>query len=402
MDTSDNVFSQLRALASRQVTAIGRYYSRNAWKRLTPSEAQAISRAGIDIFTVFEDSGSLRLTVDQGVADAEVAAGQARAAGQPAGSTIYFALEHLPNGYAARDVPGIKTYFEGVHQVLDGAFATGVYSNGVVCAALLEAGLCAHSWLSASRGFEGSRAFYASKRWTSAQDPKVDQNWDGLSVDVNEVQGHFGQFRTSLALTSDKFDAGHGAFSGEPTAMWLTEGGGADRRMQLTEPFWFCDPAERVWEAPKDAIVDGASIPRPLWATVGSPYTGDYRRASIVHDIACVEAGGDARRRRAADRMFYHACREGGCSIRLATILYIGVRIGAHMGRVAMWREAVERIPSDGVEPSLREQRMAVDLGIAAEMVLDDGETDDVDEIERRTDRALSRVSGVDLEPGPG
>src|SRR4249920_824867 len=122
---------------------------------------------------------------------------------------------------------------------------------------------------------------------------------------------------------------GHGAFSGEPEAVWLTQDGTEDRNMRLLKEFSFTDPDARKWAAPVGTVVDGASIPRALWTIVGSPYTGDYRRASVVHDVACDNAGGDKKKRRAADRMFFHACRAGGCSIRESTILYLGVRIGA-------------------------------------------------------------------------
>jgi Protein of unknown function (DUF1353) len=122
---------------------------------------------------------------------------------------------------------------------------------------------------------------------------------------------------------------GHGEFSGEPEAVWLTEDGTEDRQMKILQDFHFADPSSKKWRAPAGSVVDGASIPRALWTIVGSPYTGDYRRASVVHDVACDEAGGDKKKRRAADRMFFHACRAGGCSIWQAILLYLGVRIGA-------------------------------------------------------------------------
>jgi hypothetical protein len=59
---------------------------------------------------------------------------------------------------------------------------------------------------------------------------------------------------------------------------------------------------------------------------VGSPYTDDYRRASIVHDVACDD---QTVQRKDADVMFYHACLAGGCSFLQAKLLYAGVRIGA-------------------------------------------------------------------------
>ena len=118
----------------------------------------------------------------------------------------------------------------------------------------------------------------------------------------------------------------HGSFSGNPKTEWLIDQSGADRDMALTENFWYLDPSGRKWDAPKGSVINGASIPRPLWSMVGSPYTDDYRRASIVHDVACDDR---TVQRKDADVMFYHACLAGGCSFLQAKLLYAGVRIGA-------------------------------------------------------------------------
>ena len=118
----------------------------------------------------------------------------------------------------------------------------------------------------------------------------------------------------------------YGSFSGNPKTEWLTDGAGPDRNMSLLEGFSFTDPDGKPWPAPKGSVINGASIPQPLWATVGSPFTDDYRRASIVHDVACNTPGVP---RKAADVMFYHACLAGGCGFLQAKILYAGVRIGA-------------------------------------------------------------------------
>ena len=96
----------------------------------------------------------------------------------------------------------------------------------------------------------------------------------------------------------------HGDFSGEPETRWLTEPNDPDRRMNLLRDFAFTDPEGKAWAVPAGYDkMDGASIPRALWTLVGSPYTGDYRRASIVHDRACDEAHGDKDKRRAADHV---------------------------------------------------------------------------------------------------
>jgi hypothetical protein len=118
----------------------------------------------------------------------------------------------------------------------------------------------------------------------------------------------------------------YGKFSGNPITEWLIDEKSGDRDMRLVEKFSYTDPDGRVWDAPKGSIINGASIPRPLWSTVGNPYTDDYRRASVVHDVACGTPGVD---RKEADEMFHYACLAGGCGLLQARILYIGVRLGA-------------------------------------------------------------------------
>lgn len=117
----------------------------------------------------------------------------------------------------------------------------------------------------------------------------------------------------------------NGTFSGNPQTEWLSDRGD-DRDMKLLAPFWFTDPAGRHWVAPEGSIVNGASIPRTLWSSVGSPYTGDYRRAAVIHDVS-IKTPGIVRTE--ADTMFYYACLAGGCSLLQAKLLYAGVRVGS-------------------------------------------------------------------------
>ncbi len=115
-------------------------------------------------------------------------------------------------------------------------------------------------------------------------------------------------------------------FSGEPVTRWNGE-----RNMTLIENFYYIDPNEKQWMVPAGSYLNGATIPRALWTTVGAPYVGKYRRASVVHDYYVGELNNpdvSTEERKTADRMFYHACRYDGCSKRFAGILYIGVRFG--------------------------------------------------------------------------
>ena len=186
--------------------------------------------------------------------------------------------------------------------------------------------------------------------------------------------------------------ANHGSFSGEPRTLWQTDPNAPDRRMTLLDEFRFTDPGKKDWiaESGYDRM-DGASIPRALWTLIGSPYTGDYRRASIVHDRACENATPEERA--AADRMFYHACRCGGCSVSDATILYIGVRIGAWIAAGRGWTEIDTRATGHPrVRMNQADQDLIDDFQLAVAFVAREGITDDPVELERRTDRALAEI----------
>ena len=198
IDTNDNTTTRIGFLRAQGVTAVGRYYSSSAWKRLTEPEAKALSETGIKLFTVFENSGDPELSVQQGIHDAQIALQQATQVAQPEGSAIYFAMEHLPNGYNASHVPGIKSYYSGLRQVLGGKYKLGVYSDGVVCDALLSSGACEYAWLSASTAFPGSKDFDRSGKWALAQ-RRVDLDWSGLSVDTNDAKPDFGAFLVRAA-----------------------------------------------------------------------------------------------------------------------------------------------------------------------------------------------------------
>lgn len=188
----------------------------------------------------------------------------------------------------------------------------------------------------------------------------------------------------------------HGSFSGNPETTWLTEGA-PDRKMRLTNAFHYIDPKGKKWPAPANYVVDGASIPRALWTMVGSPYTGDYRRASIVHDVACDEAQGDPKARRRADRMFFHACMAGGCPWWEAAMLYIGVRIGAiiESGSSVAWRETGPKRTAfrARTSPNAAELRIQADFRLLADRVLALGETEDAVVLERRVNKSLSELS---------
>jgi len=265
IDTNRNVAAHLAHLKARGVTTIGRYYATSAAKRLTKPEAAAICAAGLDIFVVFEDSGDPQLSVEQGVHDAQIALGQAQAVGQPAGSAIYFALEHeKQGGFTQAHVPGIKRYMDGVRQVLAPTYKIGVYGDGVVCKALLDAQMVDFTWLSASRKHPGTPEFTASGRATLIQRTPVDQNIDGLSVDFNEAkQPEFGAFTIPAAQPAPAPEA--------LASMAAPGGGGTTHRGGVRGGSGRCggstaDGPSRRLDLPRTAAARGAAARQGLQA----------------------------------------------------------------------------------------------------------------------------------------
>jgi hypothetical protein len=130
------------------------------------------------------------------------------------------------------------------------------------------------------------------------------------SIDEKGAQ-HSGQPTESLPK--------YGKFVGQVRTEWLETD---NRSMRILADFGYVDPTGKLWMAPADSIVDGASIPWPFWSVIGGPFEGPYRSASVVHDVACerkIDQWKDVH------RMFYHACRCGGAGEYQAKIMYWAV-----------------------------------------------------------------------------
>src|SRR5439155_16738717 len=115
-----------------------------------------------------------------------------------------------------------------------------------------------------------------------------------------------------------------GHYSGYVEARLENDG----RTMTLLSELRYTDPQGVAWIAPAGSVVDGASIPRSLWSLMGGPFEGEYRNASVLHDVAY-----DQRNRpwQVCDQMFYNAMRCSGVSAVEAGTMYYGLRkFGRH------------------------------------------------------------------------
>jgi hypothetical protein len=90
----------------------------------------------------------------------------------------------------------------------------------------------------------------------------------------------------------------------------------------LTKDFGYIDAQGKQWGAPTGFEVDGASIPQLFYSVVGSPMSGKYRMASVVHDVACIKKSAPWKE---THQMFYEACLCGGVGESKAKMMYWAV-----------------------------------------------------------------------------
>lgn len=109
-----------------------------------------------------------------------------------------------------------------------------------------------------------------------------------------------------------------GRYNGPPQVEFTRDG----RYVRLLRDFVYTDPKGQQWKAPRGWLVDGASIPRPLWAVAGGPFAGPYRDASIIHDFYCDRK---SRPWLEVHRTFYFAMRASGVSEAEAREKYLAV-----------------------------------------------------------------------------
>ncbi len=155
----------------------------------------------------------------------------------------------------------------------------------------------------------------------------------------------------NLAVAKEPF----GSFIGDVVTKWNADG----RTMTLVERVRFVDPVQVTWDAPAGSTIDGASIPQMAWTFFGSPFVGQYRGASVIHDVACQRKDRDWV---LTHRAFYHAMKSAGVGDRKAWAMYT---IVYHLG---------PRWEPDTSNPNYKEEwtKQGVQLGKAERLPIDD------------------------------
>ena len=200
--------AKVAMLREAGVKTVFRYYSHLPpslpEKDLTPDEARLILDGGLSIGSVFQHYNNCFLTFENrwGPEDAAQALAQANAAGQPAGSAIYFGVD---GDWPYREMlDPVLAYFEAVSAAFEGSgYSVGVYSNGCIANAVAERGLARYVWLSGSTAHTGTQALYNQGGWNlfqNALDIRVAEGAGRLAIDTNLVNpargGDFGQWNT--------------------------------------------------------------------------------------------------------------------------------------------------------------------------------------------------------------
>lgn len=85
---------------------------------------------------------------------------------------------------------------------------------------------------------------------------------------------------------------------------------------------------------------DGASIPKWAWSIVGSPYTGKYRLATLVHDAFYKIKHGP---RKLADDIMLHLMKSSGVGSIKANTIYRSVRVGGS----SAWKQKRKKEQAD-------------------------------------------------------
>lgn len=172
-----------------------RYLVPSGWKRLTQSEAVAISSAGLQIVSVYETTASRALGGrTAGLTDGAIAAQTALAVGQPTGSRIYFAVDF---DASAKQMDTVIEYIAAAGEAARN-YQSGVYGGIAVIEAAMAARACTGFWQtyawSKGRKAEGIHIYQYDNG------PKgLGQPIHGVNVDLNLSSGEAGWWNTLSA-----------------------------------------------------------------------------------------------------------------------------------------------------------------------------------------------------------
>lgn len=196
ISTNRNVADLAVALKASGIEFVGRYYGGSLSKRLSVSEAEALSAVGLRLMVFYQEFNNsvARFTPEAGTEQASRALDSARTIGQPQSSSIFFAVDFDP---AQSELNGpVRSYFASVQAVFGAAgnpYQVGVYGSGLTCRFLSDQHLVSRTCLSDSAAFRGSAEFAQSGKWdvkqTLAHQPLLGLE-PGVAGDYEFLEAH--------------------------------------------------------------------------------------------------------------------------------------------------------------------------------------------------------------------
>lgn len=98
-----------------------------------------------------------------------------------------------------------------------------------------------------------------------------------------------------------------------------------DGKFMLREDFEYHSniPGVKVIEVKKGFVSDGATIPRPFRMIIGPPWGGKYPKATVIHDLICVEK---LLSRKLSSEIFLEGLRVLGVPLWKRRLMYRGVQ----------------------------------------------------------------------------
>lgn len=334
IDLATNVGKYADQLVAAGVKTVIRYYnhrnsSRLPNKGLTQPELDLLLQAGLSVAVVFQQRGGAGgelgdLSADAGRRDAARALALAQSFAQPAGSAIYFSVDH--DYYRSGELAQIEGYFREVAAALSGRYRVGVYGSGTVGRRLKGLGLVELIWLAGAAKWSGTQDVLAEGSWALFQ-KYLDQTAEVGSFDhdgnlVNPAHGDFGQFAASGPVETPK-GVGTAALFEVTARHGLHLRSGPGEHHQILKTLQTGDHLEGVardgnWmtvDLEGDGLVDGYVFTEFVQAVSGGlPLKGtagqrpiDVARAELVLDIK--EVAGAANNPRI---VMYHATTIGG------------------------------------------------------------------------------------------
>lgn len=126
---------------------------------------------------------------------------------------------------------------------------------------------------------------------------------------------------TLTILTTAGWTQLNGQFIGKSEGEWINRADSA-RRIKLLTDFGYVDAKGKTWLVVSGSLIDETSIPQFVWKRVGTPLTGEYRDAAIIHNYYCKSWKENWY---FTHQMFYEACLSSGLPQVKAKLLFAAV-----------------------------------------------------------------------------